>query len=159
MNLNFYKKRKKDINLNVAVGDSGGVMNFYVINPDTLSTLSESDAKRYQSLGEKIEKVVPVKTMTVADIVNTYSKGIFPDVLSLDAEGYDLAILKTIDWDVARPKIICVESIPYNRKMRNYFESMQKSEMIRYLRDKNYSIAAFTGINAILVDNSYLEAA
>ena len=77
--------------------------------------------------------------------------------MSLDAEGYDLNILKSIDWERTYPKIICVENLPYFPKLRNYFESMQKNDLSMYLKSKNYSIIAFTLINTIFVHNEYVE--
>jgi len=153
----FYRKRKRDINLNIAIADKSGTMDFYVMDTSTLSTLSSEEAHRYEKLGHKIAKVIPVETMTITEIIDKFCEGEFPDFLTLDAEGYDLEILKMIDYEKSSPKIICVENIPYQTKVKNYFDSMQKNELSKFLVSKNYSIIAFTLINAIFVRNDFIE--
>jgi FkbM family methyltransferase len=153
----FYDKRKKDLNLNIAIADKTGVMDFYIMDSPTLSTLSAEEAYENEKLGHKIIGVVPIKTMPITVVLERYCGNVFPYFLSLDAEGYDLKILKSFDWRTAYPKIICVENIPYFPKLKNYFESMQKNDLSIYLETKNYSIIAFTLINTIFVHNEYIE--
>jgi len=153
----FYKKRKRDINLNVAIADKSGIMDFYVMDNSVLSTLSNEEARRCEKLGHKIDKIIPTKTMTIMEIIDKFCEGKFPDLLSLDAEGYDLEILKMIDYEKSSPKIICVENVPYNTILKNYFDSMQINDLSKFLVSKNYSIIAFTLINTIFVRNDFIE--
>jgi len=153
----FYYERKKDLNLNIAIADEAGIMNFYIMDSTTLNTLSVKEAHEHEKLGHKIVEIIPVKTMSIADVLDNYCEGIFPDFLSLDAEGYDLTILKSIAWEKSYPKVICVENIPYLPILKNYFASMQENELSKYLESKNYSIIAFTLINTIFVHNDYIE--
>jgi FkbM family methyltransferase len=153
----FYVNRKKDINLNMAIADKSGVMDFYIMSSRTLNTLSAEEAHECEKLGYKIEKIIKVKTATVTEIIDKYSNGIFPDFMSLDAEGFDLQVLKTIEWEKTSPKVICVENVPFETKMKNYFESMQVNELSSFLKSRNYSIIAFTLINTIFVNNNFME--
>jgi FkbM family methyltransferase len=159
----FYDTREKDLNLNIAIADKSGTMDFYIMEASEFNTLSAEEAHRYEKLGHKIVETVSVETMSVMDVLDTYCEGIFPDFLSLDAEGYDLAILKSIDWHAKGsyppPKMICVENIPYLPKLKNYFASMQTSDVSKYLESKNYSIIVFTLINTIFVHNEFIERA
>ncbi len=63
-------------------------------------------AQRDFAVTERIE--VPVTTL--ARIVAQHCGGEFPDLLSVDAEGHDLAVLRGIDWTRPGPKLICVEA-------------------------------------------------
>ena len=153
----FYDKRKKDLNLNMAIADKIGVMDFYLMDSPTLNTLSAEEAHKNEKLGHNIIEVIPINTMPITVVLEKYCGNIFPDFLSLDAEGYDLTILNSIDWNKSHPKIICVENIPYFPKLKNCFESMQKNDLSKYLQTKNYSIIAFTLINTIYVHNEYVE--
>jgi len=155
----FYRKRKRDINLNIAIADRSSTMDFYVMNPPTLSTLSSEEAHRYEKFGHKITKIIPVKTMTVTEVIDKFCNEVFPDFLSLDAEGYDLEILKTINYEKSSPKIICVENVTYQPKHANGFYSMQINELSKFLTSKNYSIIAFTLINTIFVKDDFIERA
>jgi FkbM family methyltransferase len=154
---NFYNKRRNDMNLNIAIADKSGVMDFYLMDNPTLNTLSAEEAHECEKFGYKIKEVIPIKTLTVREVLKKYCDGVFPDFLSLDAEGYDLIILKSIDWEKSGPKIICVENIPFCPSLKNYFASMQENDLSKYLESKNYSIMAFTLVNTIFVHNGYIE--
>ncbi|MCL2722148.1 MAG: FkbM family methyltransferase [Treponema sp.] len=153
----FYALRKNDLNLNIAIADKSGEMDFYIMDSPVLNTLSAEEAYRYEKLGSKIVEIVQVRTAPITEILDNYCEGLFPDFLSLDAEGYDLMILKSINWEKSYPKVICVENIPFLPVLKNYFLSMQKNELSKYLESKNYSIIAFTLINTIFVHNDYIE--
>jgi len=74
----FRLRRRKDINLNIAIADKRGVMDFYVMDQPTLNTLSKAEANRYQTLGHKITKVIKIETMTIDDIIVKYCNGGVP---------------------------------------------------------------------------------
>jgi hypothetical protein len=78
----FFRHRKRDVNLNVAIAEKSGTMEFYVMDAVTLSTLSAEEAHRYETCGHKILKTIPVRTVTVTEVIDNYSDGIFPDFLS-----------------------------------------------------------------------------
>ncbi|GHV12240.1 hypothetical protein AGMMS49938_04380 [Fibrobacterales bacterium] len=153
----FYRQRKGDVNLNIAVGDTSGSMDFYIMDHPALSTLSKEEAQRYETLGFKIKEVIPVKVMSVADVIHEYLNGKFPEVLSIDAEGYDLNILKSIKWEdvsIGCPVLICVECVPYNNDMVG-LDSVYKSEIVAYLTSAacGYTLMAYTTVNAIFIRN------
>jgi len=68
-----------------------------------------------------------------------------PDFISLDVEGLDLAILKSLDYSRFSPKVICVETLLYDE---NQIES-KNNEIIYFLTSKGYSIYADTHVNTI----------
>lgn len=152
----FYRKRPKDINLNVLISSKKGRSTFYIIDPPTLNTMSEEEAKRAETQGHSIKGKIEVESMTVPDVLNKYCNGIFPDLLTLDAEGCDFDILKTIEWEKTTPKIICIESVPYTIGLQNNFEYMRTTETTKYILEKGYFIAAYTGINAIFVQEKFI---
>lgn len=149
----FYRKRPKDINLNVMVSDKSIKQDFYIIDPPTLNTSSEDEAHRLEGLGYKIKDKIEIHSMTVPEIINKYNNGIFPDFLSVDAEGCDFEIIKTIEWDKTAPKIICVESVPFTIKIQDNFDYMKDNEMTKYILDKGYFIGAYTSMNTIFIQN------
>ncbi|MFV8440713.1 FkbM family methyltransferase [Flavobacterium sp. LB2P44] len=65
------------------------------------------------------------------------------DFFDVDAEGYNLEILKTNDWTKYRPKIIVVES---DNTLRNDIVS----EIVRYLEIQNYRLLGKSIINGNL---------
>ena len=58
------------------------------------------------------------------------------DFLLIDAEGYDLFVLKGIDWDKTKPEIITCEF--EDRKTKNLGYTFQ--DMANFLQDKGYKV-------------------
>jgi len=107
---NFQQWRPEDITLNVGIADAEGEADFYVMENKLLSTFSRAESEMLQGFGHKLKRVEAIKLTTLDRILATHRQGIFPDFLSLDVEGLDLAILATIDFGRSWPKIICVEA-------------------------------------------------
>jgi len=144
----FRASRPKDINLNIGIGPKAGKLDFYIVNPPTLSTFSKSEAKRYEKEGASISQVVPVKVETFNTVLAKYAKGKMPDFLSIDAEGVDYAILTSIDFKKSRPLIICIETISYSTTGNG----VKDTKLIDYLVKRGYLLYADTNINTIFVD-------
>lgn len=76
-----------------------------------------------------------------------YYKNSPPELLSLDVEGLDLVILKSLDFDRWSPKVICVETILFTEQ-----RVIKKHQpIIDLLAEKGYFCYADTSINSIFV--------
>lgn len=148
---NIQKKRKYDICLNMGVGTSSATeADFYIMSSSTLSTFSKEDAERMASYGtEKIEKVISVPLISFSEVVKKYFQTC-PNLISLDVEGLDLAILKTIDFSKFRPEVFCVETLTYTED--NLEEKITST--IEFMLSKGYIIYADTYVNTIFVDKA-----
>jgi|GEM_PF-747034 len=145
---NFIDLRNEDINLNIGIGETTEKLDFYVISVPTLSTFSETEAKLYtENEKYKIEETIPIETYTVNHVINHYLDGHFPDFLSLDVEGFDLLILRSIDYEKSYPLVICVETISFSETG----EGIKNLEIINFLESKGYLKYADTYINTIFV--------
>lgn len=69
-----------------------------------------------------------------------------PTLISIDVEGLDLDVLKSIDWEKVTPRVICVEDTS-----RVYSET----EISKYLKSKGYVLKDSTGISSIYVHYTY----
>lgn len=145
-------RRKRDICLNVGIGafDSDGV-DFYMMSSSGFSTFVKSEAEkcaRENNYGaQNIEKVIKIPLIAISTIMEKY----FPsgvDIVSLDTEGYDFEILKSLDLEKYRPKIFCVETLRYEttHKLR------KQNEIIDYMAAHDYFLYADTYVNSIFVD-------
>jgi len=154
----FIRYRKRDINLNVGIdGADMEELDFYVMNPATMSTFSKEQAESLVKEHDmKIEKIKKIQVCTISSIIDKYCNGIFPDFLSLDAEGKDLDILKTIEFEKSNPKLICCETIGYKNGLRE-LEKRRENDIVDFLRGKEYSIVAETCINTIFIRNEYIN--
>ena len=75
-----------------------------------------------------------------------------PDLLSIDVEGLDFEILKSIDYEKYQPKVICAETLLYDDKQKGY----KNPEISQFLQSKNYSIYADTRVNTIFCLNEFI---
>lgn len=147
------KKRSKDISLNVGVSPVANTnADYYVMTSKFLNTFSKEEAdeavaNKKLKTRQKIEKVLRVPLVTINSIMETY----FPtgvDILSIDTEGYDEEILRSLDFKKYHPRIICVETLRYDMN-----SVPQKSQDINaYLIAQGYSFYADTRVNSIFVE-------
>jgi hypothetical protein len=98
-------------------------------------------------LGHKYLNKKSIEVKRLSDVLNSVNDGVFPDFLSLDIEGLDLLVLKTINLKSNYPKVICVETTIYDG---NKIDQKKSVEIIEFLRSNGYTIYADTFINTIL---------
>lgn len=147
----FHRNRPEDINLNIGIGDEEGQLDFYVMEDPSLSTFSQQERDHMVSLGKQQKTTIPVRTRTISAVLSESFSGLFPDFLTLDAEGMDLSILRSIDFDRHWPKIICVEAAEYSP----VGAGARRIELIDFLLSKNYIEYANTNLNAIMVKREF----
>ncbi len=150
----FKTKRPKDKFINCGVGTKNGSANFYEIEPHTLSTFSEAEARRYSSyIGHRVVKKSKKKIYTVETIIIKYCEKV-PNILSLDVEGLDFDILQSINFNKWSPDIVCVETLEYT----NDNKERKVNKIIDYLKERNYKLYADTYINSIFVlEDSWIK--
>lgn len=145
--------RRRDRVVNAAVGLKKEDLNFYVFEPDTISTLSVQEAERYQALGHKLVKQVLVPVKPLSSILEEFLMDRKIDVLSTDTEGFDLDVLKSNDWTKYRPKFIVVEAVEYHRD-----HSVRINKPLdEYLAIQGYMVFADTYINVIYIEKEYAK--
>jgi FkbM family methyltransferase len=147
----FQKKRPGDINLNVGIGEKEDELDFFIMTDNTLSTFSKTEADSMQLHGKSLKEVQSIKLITVTSVIEKYCNNIFPDFLSIDVEGLDFQILQSINFEVTKPKVICVEAAEYSP----IGAGERRSELIEFLRSKGYYEYANTNLNAIMVDKNF----
>lgn len=140
--------RPRDTNLNIAVGDTDGTATLYVFNHSELNTLSKTEADERATLpGLSIQKELTIPVLTIGTVVEKYCNGIFPNILSLDAEGMDEKILRSIDFVKNYPKIICVETLVF----AGAEAGTQNAAIGDLLQAQGYTVFASTHINTIFI--------
>ena len=102
-------RRLRDTNLNIGISSQEGTMNFYKFSPSTHSTFSDADAETFSKAGFQIISKEPVRVATLANVLKEYCKADKIDFLSVDTEGFDLEVLKGMDWNLYKPTVICAE--------------------------------------------------
>lgn len=146
--------RPEDIILNVGVGlDQQTEADFYVFNNQGLNTFDKKEAQFRNDFGScRIERVVKVPLKTITEIIEQ-NFTTYPDFLSIDIEGLDLAVLKSIDFDRHPIPVICAETCTYSE---NHIKGKDKS-IEEYLTGQGYFVYADTYINTIFVNNKWFN--
>ena len=145
----FPKKRQRDFHLNCGVGIAPGEADFFVMSTSTLNTFSREEAERYQSYGQqRILKTIKMELKTLNDIIDkNFEK--CPNLVSLDVEGLDYAILQHFNFKKYRPQVFCLETLSYTEDKTE----RKLTEIIDLMHANGYMTYADTYINTIFVDN------
>jgi len=103
--------RPNDLHFNVGLGSHEGLMPFYELTPNVLSTFDEQLASEFIQANHAVldsRKEIPVRT--IASLQNELNIGKRVDFLSVDCEGRDLDVLRGVDWSIPKPKLLAVET-------------------------------------------------
>ena len=148
---NFHNHRPNDINLNIGVDSKEGELDFYIMQDNTLSTFSKQECDHMMAHGKPLKEIKKIKLTTIDEILKKYFNNQFPDFMSIDVEGMDFQILKSINFEISYPKIICVEAAEYSP----IGAGARRNELIDFLVTKGYYEYANTNLNAIMVKKEF----
>jgi FkbM family methyltransferase len=148
------KIRPKDTVVNAGIGiDAVSEADFYVF-PDYangLSTFSKTEAEHWQVNGMKglgkipVEKIVKMQLLPINHILEKYFSEAAPNFISIDVEGLDLDILKSMNFERFRPEVICVETLVYNKEQEGY----KNTSTTEFMRSVGYEVYSDTRVNTI----------
>jgi FkbM family methyltransferase len=144
--------RPGDTVLNVGVGiTEQKEADYYCMTNEALNTFDKAEAENRAAVSEfKIEKVVKMPLVPINTLIEEHFHGKVPDFLSIDVEGLDVPIMKTLDFQRFRPKLICAETlVPFTFRMN--------PEMTEFLSQQGYEARAMTFPNTLYVDRSLVK--
>lgn len=146
--------RNRDTVLNVGVGvDDSPSKRFFIFECSGINTFDEKEARdRDQNSSTKIKAVIDVPMMSINKIISKYLPRT-PDFLSIDIEGLDLAVLKTLDFELYSIPVICAETCLFSET--HIKEKDQEIE--KFLATKGYFVYADTYINTIFVNKNWFH--
>ncbi len=141
------KIRPKDKILNIGLSfekTAQAAFYYFESHYNAWNTFSKEDAIVKSNKSGIAFKEMKVELDTINNICKSYN---FQDVnyLSIDVEGLDLAILKSIDFEVIKPEVICVETIAFS--LTNTINKNQ--DIAAFMNSKDYLIYADTNLNTI----------
>jgi FkbM family methyltransferase len=141
--------RPGDVVINAGVGlKDTTAADYYVIKDQwPLNTFSLEDVAelRRTSKTDPVERVIKMPLIQINELIAAHFTGA-PDLLSIDIEGMDLAVLRTLDFKKHRPAVICAET----KKPR---ESHDGTAIARFLKGKGYVACAGSLYNTIFGDS------
>lgn len=129
----FDKLRKRDINLEIAVSDIREELTSFAFKEPALNgflkNISEARTSKAEILFTKKIATVPLK-----EILNEHLQAnTIIDFMSIDAEGLDLNIVFSNNWEKYRPTYVLVECL------ENQYENIFNLPMYKFLNGKHYS--------------------
>jgi FkbM family methyltransferase len=109
----FDRTRPRDINIEMAVTDQGESMKLFLFNDAALSTSSTDLAGIHCSEhGLELESTIEVPATTLTAIFEQHLSDGFPiDFMSVDVEGAELEVLRSMDWKRWRPTYLLIEEL------------------------------------------------
>jgi FkbM family methyltransferase len=133
----FKRERPRDINLEMGVTAKEETRTFFVFDEPALNTFDASRATELDKPPYKIVARHEIRCAPLATILKEH--GIHAvDLLTVDAEGFDFEILKTVDWRVTQPRVVLTELFAHD------LEALLNTELHAYMRDQGYELVAKT---------------
>ena len=136
------EERPRDINLAVALRDEAGTDTFFELPPAMTgcSTFSPDLAERYREEGwEPEERQITVTTLQ--SVWEEHAADRTVDFLKIDVEGDELAVLRGVDLERFRARVVVVEATLPGSSTSSH-ESWES-----LLTDARYSLTLFDGLN------------
>jgi FkbM family methyltransferase len=144
----YRRLRPRDLIIRAGVSATSGESMYYRFDADALNTFSRSDAVAVQGMGHVLlaEETLPLRS--ISDVLSQAgSKRL--DLVSLDTEGHDEAILSAWDFSFGRPAVFCVETLEYSRDGSS---GRKRVDVFSTMKRNGYQVYADTYINTIFVD-------
>lgn len=147
--------RPHDIILNIGISTSvASEADFYYFHGhyNAWNTFSKEDADKKSNESGIAYKISKVQLDTVGSMLKKYNMEKV-NFISLDVEGLDLQILKSIDFNVIRPELICVETVEFS--LNNTVN--KNNEIASYMLTKGYCVYADTNLNTLFCRNDIFQ--
>lgn len=150
--LKSYRKRDEILNIGVAVSEEKE-LEFYIFNEPGANTFNKEEAlKRDQQGLHKIVDTIKVPLISINELIKNNFKT-YPDFMSIDIEGLDLEVLKSLDIVKYPIPIICVETCQYST---NHIRPKDLS-IGEFMKSIGYFAYGDTYINTIFVNENWFK--
>ena len=127
---------------------------FYIIGGSEdgqLNTFSREQAEALvtRSRGHySIAKVLKVPLLNINELMRKHWNGP-PNLLSLDTEGFDLPILRSLDFKRLRPDVVCVETVEIGGRRL-------LADIMQLMAKNGYEARGGSFVNTIFVDRRHI---
>jgi FkbM family methyltransferase len=111
----FHEIRPRDINLEVGVAEQEATLTFNVFADPGLSGFDGDLIEDRKRRGLSIVRQTPVQARPLRAILAEHLPPGRPvSFLTIDAEGLDLAVLRSNDWKTCRPEVVVAEQVEFS---------------------------------------------
>lgn len=142
-------RRPFDVNVCAAVSDSAEPVKHYSFGRYEVCATIDQELGEERGRGQVVPQMVYPRPLS--DIIDeTRFKNRQIDLLSVDCEGHDLNVLKSLDFKRYRPKVIAVEI--YAKDLHG----IVASDTTAFLEGLDYALVNCVGLTAIFADREFL---
>ena len=143
----FEKVRPRDLFLGEGLSDDPVEIRYHRFKNPLQNTFSPSLAASIDQDANPLVEVCWIKTEKLGDVLDQHlPSGTTIDFMSVDAEGYDLKVLLSNNWNKYRPARLLVEDFDFE------FGDTQASPIVRFLKGLDYEIEAFVNKSVFFQD-------
>lgn len=145
----FLKERPKDTNLAIGIGAEEGTAELFVFNVPTLNTFVREEAERVEAeqRGYFVTERVSVPVRTIESVMREFAPDGRVDLMSIDVEGLDETIVRSMDPNGTMPKILCIETLTFSATE----PGKKRQDLIDLVLSRGYVVYADTKINTIFI--------
>lgn len=136
----FQSDRKRDQNLKFGISERAETLTYYYFDEPALNSFdAELVNWRLANTPYKVVRTSDIPVERLDHILSNYlPAGVEIDFLSIDVEGLDLAVLKSNDWKLFRPKCVLVEALETS------LEETIRSDIYLFMKKQGYELFAKT---------------
>lgn len=146
----YQKWRPEDKFLSAGIGITDDPSaDYHMFEDAQANTFDPQQKDKLVKAGKKFLRTVKVPLVNINRAIAEQLGGKTPDVLSIDIEGLDFEVLKTLDWKKYRPKIVCAETLITLTKQH-------RKETTALMEGLGYEVRGMTFPNTLYVDKALL---
>jgi FkbM family methyltransferase len=140
----FAELRPDDRVVNCAIAGQDGKATYYRFNHPGLNTIDQITAiKQEKHPAYQLLDTIEMETRTLRSVLyEMVPPGKEIDFMNIDVEGKDCEVLESNDWQVHRPKILCIED--HNLRLDN----VSSSRSYTFLRNQGYTLQSMAVVSA-----------
>jgi FkbM family methyltransferase len=145
------KGRPRDQVVHAAVSDRrDATVTLHVANAKELSSLDLNHVQAFGHLGElaTVSRAIQVPNIHINDLLAKHAARPL-HYLSIDVEGVDLAIMRAMDFETYRPRVLSCEP-------SGHIYANNPQQMFDVMVQAGYALVARTFVNMIFVDKRWL---
>lgn len=147
----FNKIRPRDINIEKPIADTKELLTYYAFDEPALNGFSKELSEQRSSNGSgSILFTKKIETTTLENILDeNLPKNRTIDFLSIDVEGLDFKVLKSMNFEKHQPTVILIEILGSS------LQDVNTSEIALYLKSKGYKAYAKTINTVFFIKNEF----
>jgi FkbM family methyltransferase len=142
----FNKIRPRDANLEIAIGPENTTGTFYLFGkPSVWNTMDKASATIAEAKTRLAPKEIQIPIRRLETILDEHLGEDAFELLSIDAEGFDLEVLKSNDFSKYRPRLILIEA--HDVKINE----IGRHPIVRFLGDQDYQLHSWINPNLLFI--------